>query len=102
MNNGSKEVFEHNKEILTSHVDIHPDDVETLDISINELIDEGVGMIKEISFEEDNAYNWVMLLTNDENQVYYLELSEHGSVVLLKKDGLEGEEILSFQCGISV
>jgi len=36
----------------------------------------------------------VLLLTNDENQSYYLELSEHGSIIQLRKDGLEGDVIL--------
>jgi hypothetical protein len=100
MNSSEINIFKHNKEMFISHLDIDLGDITTLDISISELIDAGIGKIKEISFEESNAYNWVMLITIDEGQVFYLELSEHGSIALLKKDGHDGEELLSFACDV--
>jgi hypothetical protein len=94
-------VFDYNKKMIADRVEINPDDLHMLDISINEMIDAGVGLIKEITFEEDNGYNWVMLLTNDAEQVFYLELTEHGSIAVLNRDGSEGEPLLTDRCGFS-
>ena len=64
-------VYEHNRKILLDHIDIHTDDFNVLDISIKELISVGVGVIKKISFNEDNAYNWVMIIENNTEQIFY-------------------------------
>ena len=93
-------IFSNNKELLTRYVGVHPDDVAALDFAINELIDAGVGMLKEIAVEDSDTYNWVLLLTNDEGQVFYLELSKYGNLVVLRKDGPEGEILQAFQCGL--
>jgi len=98
MENNEKYAFEYNRDILLENVDIHPDDMRVLDISINEMVDAGVGIIKEITFADNNAYNWIMHLTNEENDVFYLELSEHGSVVQLRKNDIQGEMIINYIC----
>ena len=96
MGSKKKSVFESNRDVMTKHLDIHPYDLTILESSINELIDVGVGVIKEVTFEESNAYNWTILLTNNESQTYYLEMSEHGCIVVLKKDGSHGELVINY------
>jgi hypothetical protein len=90
----NKTTFELYKEIFVDCLDIHPDDMDVLESSINDLVEAKIGMIQEIKLEENNAYNWVMLLITDEDQTYYLELTEHGSIVVLRKDNPDGEIII--------
>ena len=99
MDKYNEDVFLQNKKILTDNVEIHPDDIKALENSIAELINAGVGAIEKITFKESDSYNWIMLICDDRNQEYYLELSEHGTIALLRKNGLNGEEILLSQCG---
>ena len=92
-------IFKQNKKILTNYVDIHPDDIETLEGSIVELINTGVGVIEKITFKESDSYNWIILICDDKNQEYYLELSEHGTIAVLRKNGLDDDAVLISQCG---
>ena len=94
--------LEHNKTMLSERLEIHPDSLETFAISVTELTEAGVGLIRSLEFCDDNAYNWAMLLTDENENVFYLELSEYGNIVLLKKDGNEGEALISFECAIEV
>jgi len=96
----NNKLFENNKQLISEYAGFHPDDIAALDNAVHEMIEAGVGKLKEISVEDNDTYNWVLMLTNDENQEYYLELSEHGNIVMLRKDGSEGEVILSIHCGI--
>jgi len=41
--------------------------------------------------EETGTWGWVLCLTNEEDSVYYLELNKYGGIVLLRKDGSQGE-----------
>jgi hypothetical protein len=93
------DIFNRNKQLITNHVEIHSNDLNVLEISIRELMDAGVGLIRTISFEESDSYNWVMLLTNDEDQAFLLELSEYGNIVMLRKDGLHGEVVVDYLSG---
>jgi len=95
MDDHNMNVFGNNEMIITEFYQVHPDDVKSFDNSLNELIDAGIGKIITVEIEEnDTQGRRVLLLTNDENQSYYLELSEHGSIIQLRKDGLEGDVIL--------
>ena len=99
MDNQNINIYDYNKKMIIESVEIHPDDISSLEGSIIELTDAGVGMIREIIVEENNTYNWVLLLTDDKEQVYYLELSEYGSIIELKKDGPQGEALITVVCG---
>lgn len=100
MNNNDMNIFDYNKQKITDRVEIDQDDMASLDGSVNELIDAGVGKIEEIVIEENDTYNWILLLTNENKQVYYLELSEYGNIIELRKDGPEGDVIQTVLCGV--
>ena len=87
------EILEKNRQIITDYIQVHPDDTFILDASIKELIEKGVGTINTIEIDENHPWNHAMLLTNDEGNTFYLELSEHGTIVLLAKENSNGEVI---------
>ena len=99
MDNQDMNIFDYNKQMITDFVEIHPDDMSSLEGSIIELTDAGVGKIREIVVEENDTYNWVLLLTDEKEQVYYMQLSEYGNIIELKKDGPQGEVLLTVACG---
>ena len=95
------DIFDHNKQLLSEYVGFDPDDIATFDNSINELINCGAGLLKEISLDESDTPNWVLLLTNEEECVYYLEITAYGNIAILREDGPDGEIIIQgFKCGI--
>ena len=96
MGNICNDVHKHNKDILIGLIDIHSEDLVAIDNSIDMLINARLGVFKEIRFEDNNAYNWVIYITNEEGQTFYLELSEHGNVAVVKKDNVNGEIIIDY------
>jgi len=88
-------VFENNKKKITEHVTVHPDDIAIIDDAVSGLIKAGVGTLKDVTVGNSGVWGWDLLLTNDEEQAFYLKLSEYGSVELLRRDGPEGE-VISF------
>jgi len=93
MDTHNKDVFENNKQKITGHVTVHPGDAAIIDDTVEQLIEAGVGTLKEVTVEESDTWGWGLLLTNDEDRVYYLLMSEYGSIELLRKDGPDGEVI---------
>jgi len=83
--------FENNKKLVTEHVDVHPDDIIVIDSTVNKLAEAGVGKLKTVKVEEADTWGWVLCLTNEEDHVFYLELNKYGGIVLLRKDGSQGE-----------
>lgn len=85
-------VFEQNKQKISGYVTAESDEI--LDSTINRLITAGVGIIREISIESETG-GWDIILTDDKDQVYYLELDQYGCVMILRKDGVEGEVLFA-------
>ena len=100
MDNQEMNLFEHNKQVLSGVVAFHSEDMLEFDNSINDLIDAGVGKLKEATEEESDSYNWELLLTNEEDHVYYLEITAYGSIAILKDGGPEGKIIQAVKCGV--
>jgi len=98
MNN--EKLFINNKKLISGYAGFHPEDIPALDIAISELIDAGVGKLKEVIVVDSDTYNWELILINNEDQAFYLELSEYGNLVELRKDGSDGEILRAFQCGV--
>jgi len=92
VNVNEKSVFEHNKQKVSEH--ITAENAEILDSTISRLVNAGVGAIKDIAVEA-GAGGRVMLLTDDKDQAYYLELDQYGLIVILRKDGAEGEVLFA-------
>lgn len=90
--------LEENKRIITNHIYIHPDDMEVLNNSIIELIEAGVGIVKAVKVKETSTSVWELLLTDDNECEYYLELGEHGSIMQLVKGGPCGDVLLDALC----
>ena len=86
-------VFDNNKKMLTEHVKVHPGDIAIIDDTINKLIELEAGRFVSVVVEETGMWGWALLLTNDKDGVFYLKLSEYGSIELLRKDGPQGEVI---------
>jgi len=96
MDTNKKSTFEVNKEMIARYVDIHPEDTEIIDNTINQLTEMGVGTINSVELLDTGE----LLLTNNDDQMYYLILTDYGCIALLKKDGPQGEELLSVRCGV--
>lgn len=86
-------VFENNKKMITEQVTVHPDDIVIIDNTVTKLIDTGVGNIRAVKIEDSGTWGWALLLTNDEEKVFFLQLSEYGTIELLRKDGPQGEVV---------
>ena len=102
MDNQEMNLFDHYMQVLSGVVAFHPDDMTAFDDSINDLIDAGVGKLKEVIIEKSDSYNWEILLINEKDCVYYLELTAYGSIAILKDGGPEGEVIQAVKCGVMV
>ena len=92
----AKQIFDINKQMIMQYVSFNDEDMEILDNSINELISNGIGTINEI--EPCEAYPWIyaMQLLTDENKSFYIEISEHGTLLLLTENNPQGEVIYAF------
>jgi len=88
-------IFERNRQMITGYAHINQDGISRVDDVINELIDAGVGAIREVTVVEGDTWNWELLLTDDKDRVYYLEISEDAYIVELRKDNPEGELVLA-------
>ena len=98
-NNDGLSLFDHNKQLLSDYVEFHEDDSDAFENSINNLIDAGVGKIKEIQYEEGDTFNWAFLIINDEDRVFYTELTEYGNIAVLRANGPGGEILQAVTCG---
>jgi len=88
-------VFDHNKEVIITHVLINPEDMPVVDESVNKLIEAGVGKIKDFTFVESESWGcWEIILTDYDENIYYLILSNYGTIELLCKESLDGEVLL--------
>ena len=100
MDTDKKNIFEVNKAKLTGYIAVNPEDIEILDCSIGQLIEMGVGVISSVEVLDLDPWGWELLLTDSDSLMYYLELTENGSIVLLNRDGPQGEELISGRCGV--
>jgi len=100
MDADNKNIFEVNKAKIAEYIAVNPEDTDVLDGSINLLIETGVGVISSVEILDADPWGWELLLVNSDNLVYYMSLTEYGSIAILRKDGPEGEELLSAGCGI--
>jgi len=91
MDTRDENVFEQNKQKITEHVDA--EDIKIIDFMVGQLMAAGVGLIETATLEEADEYGWILLLTDDTGQVYYLELNKYGGIEVLRKDGSRGEVI---------
>jgi len=89
-------VFEHNKQRISDYITAENEAI--LDSTINRLINAGVGAILDVTIVADTG-GWDILLTDDKDQVYYLELDRYGCVILLRKDSDEGEVLFAVTYG---
>jgi hypothetical protein len=88
MDINKKSVFEHNKQMVSEYITVEIDEI--LDSTISRLSNAGVGIIKDITIDA-NSGGWNIHLTDEKNQVYYLELDKLGCIEILRKNNAEGE-----------
>lgn len=97
MNNRNNNAFDNIKEMIIKHVEVHPSDIAIIDETVDELIGMGIGTLKAAELAEYGTWGWALLLTDENDEVYFLSLNNYGVITQLRKDSPEGELIYALR-----
>jgi hypothetical protein len=88
-----KQIFENNKKMIMGYADVHPDDFTVVDGTVDRLTEMGVKTLLSAELMESGDWGWELLLTDDCDNTYFLQLNRYGGIELLRRDNSSGDVI---------
>ena len=92
-NTNGESILEINKQFFLEKINA---DDEMIESTVMELIEAGIGQIKELNVDKQGSGGWILNFTDIDGQVYYLELNSYGGLSFISKDNINGEIIRAY------